>query len=175
MGAGTQSIRMGALHASTEYLQLGNRSFDGTVNQNFLDGVMIAVCRFISSIVDMGHRAWPGCNPGTNCCPGPFMRREAPASSIVRSVVCRYGIAVVLVGTALGLNLFLFSHNFEGVEFSLFLIAIALTGLQGRNLEFLRLYSHLEPSIITSASLTTAFTSRCLSSRITWCSYCLHW
>jgi len=43
------------------------------------------------------------------------------------SAIQRYGLALLSVAIALGTALFLASHNFQGVEFPLFLIAIALT------------------------------------------------
>jgi len=39
----------------------------------------------------------------------------------------RYGLAVSSVAVALGISLFLYNNKFEGVEFPLFLMAIALT------------------------------------------------
>ena len=50
-----------------------------------------------------------------------------PFLSSIPSVVQRYGLAVLSVAIALGVSLFLASHNIEGVEFPVFLIAIALT------------------------------------------------
>lgn len=55
------------------------------------------------------------------------MTRKRPLWSFVPLVVQRYGLAVVLVAAALGLNLLLFRRSIEGVEFPFFLIAIALT------------------------------------------------
>jgi PAS domain S-box-containing protein len=45
----------------------------------------------------------------------------------IPSIVKRYGTPVGLVGIVLALNRFLFSHGVEGVEFPLFLMAIAIT------------------------------------------------
>ncbi len=45
----------------------------------------------------------------------------------IPAVVQRYGIAVSSVAAALGISLTLYNQKFEGVEFPLFLIAVALT------------------------------------------------
>jgi len=53
------------------------------------------------------------------------MTRDTNSSA--QAVLFRYGLAVVSVAVALGINLFLFNRRIEGVEFPIFLIAIALT------------------------------------------------
>jgi len=55
------------------------------------------------------------------------MTLETRLSSSIRTTLLRYSLAVVSVAIALGINLFLFSRKIEGVEFPIFLIAIALT------------------------------------------------
>jgi len=55
------------------------------------------------------------------------MRPERTLLSKIPSVVWHYGLAVLSVGVALGISLFLTSHKIEGVEFPLFLFAVALT------------------------------------------------
>ena len=47
--------------------------------------------------------------------------------SKIPAVVLRYGLAVLSVGVALGISLFLVSQKIENVEFPLFLFAVALT------------------------------------------------
>jgi hypothetical protein len=49
-----------------------------------------------------------------------------PLSSSIPTVVQRYGLALVSVAVALGIDCVLFSHGVKGVEFPIFLIAIAL-------------------------------------------------
>jgi len=55
------------------------------------------------------------------------MMRERPISSTVPSSIQRYGLAVLSVAIALGIGLLLAHYNFQGVEFPLFLIAVALS------------------------------------------------
>src|SRR6516162_8608478 len=55
------------------------------------------------------------------------MTRETHLSSNIRTILLRYSLAVLSVAIALGINLFLFNRKIEGVEFPIFLIAIALT------------------------------------------------
>jgi len=55
------------------------------------------------------------------------MTRETYLSPNIGSRLLRYGLACVSVAIALGINLFLFNRKIEGVEFPIFLIAIALT------------------------------------------------
>jgi PAS domain S-box-containing protein len=55
------------------------------------------------------------------------MARSNSQQRKIQSMIQRYGLAVFSVGIALESALFLASHNFQGVEFPLFLFAIALT------------------------------------------------
>jgi len=55
------------------------------------------------------------------------MTQAKPLLAKVPLVVQRYGLAVLSVAVALGISLFLYNHRFEGVEFPLFLVALALT------------------------------------------------
>jgi len=55
------------------------------------------------------------------------MTARRPLSSKIPSVVLRHGLAALSVGIALGISLFLAKYKIEGVEFPLFLVAIALT------------------------------------------------
>jgi PAS domain S-box-containing protein len=55
------------------------------------------------------------------------MTRETHLSSNIRTILLRYSLAVLSVAIALGINLFLFNRKIQGVEFPVFLIAIALT------------------------------------------------
>jgi len=55
------------------------------------------------------------------------MTRGTHLSSNIRTILLRYSLAVLSVAIALGINLFLFNRKIEGVEFPIFLIAIALT------------------------------------------------
>src|SRR5262249_7775567 len=63
----------------------------------------------------------------------PRSRRELamtagrPRFSKTPSVALRYGLALLSVGIALGISLFLARYKIEGVEFPLFLVAVALT------------------------------------------------
>ena len=45
----------------------------------------------------------------------------------IPSVVWRYGLAISSVAGALGISSFLFRDKIEGVQFPLFIVAIALT------------------------------------------------
>jgi PAS domain S-box-containing protein len=62
-------------------------------------------------------------------------------------MVQRYGLALLSVTVALGINLFLASHRIEGVEFPIFLMAIALTVW----------YAGVRPAILTLVVATLAF------------------
>jgi PAS domain S-box-containing protein len=62
-------------------------------------------------------------------------------------VLQRYSLALVSVGLALGIDLFLFSHGAKGVEFPIFLIAIALTAW----------YAGVGPSILALVLSALAF------------------
>ena len=62
-------------------------------------------------------------------------------------MLLRYGFAVVSAAVALGINLFLFNHRIEGVEFPIFLIAIALTVW----------YAGTKPAILALILSTLAF------------------
>jgi len=73
--------------------------------------------------------------------------QETHLSSKIRSILLRYGLAVVSVATALGINLFLFNRKIEGVEFPIFLIAIALTVW----------YAGVKPAILALVLSTLAF------------------
>ena len=75
------------------------------------------------------------------------MTQETHLSSKIRSILLRYGLAVVSVATALGINLFLFNRKIEGVEFPIFLIAIALTVW----------YAGVKPAILALVLSTLAF------------------
>jgi PAS domain S-box-containing protein len=55
------------------------------------------------------------------------MTRPNPVLPKIPPVVQRYGLAVASVAVALGISLFLSSQNIEGIEFPVFLIAVALT------------------------------------------------
>jgi len=55
------------------------------------------------------------------------MTRGTLLLSNVPSVIQRYGLAVVSVALALIINLFLFNRRIEGVEFPIFLVAIAVS------------------------------------------------
>jgi PAS domain S-box-containing protein len=75
------------------------------------------------------------------------MTQETHLSSKIRSILLRYGLAVVSVATALGINLFLFNRRIEGVEFPVFLMAIALTVW----------YAGAKPAILALVLSTLAF------------------
>ena len=75
------------------------------------------------------------------------MTQETHLLSKIRSILFRYGLAVVSVATALGINLFLFNRKIEGVEFPIFLIAIALTVW----------YAGVKPAILALVLSTLAF------------------
>src|SRR6516162_8657703 len=75
------------------------------------------------------------------------MTLETRLSSSIRSMLLRYGFAVVSAAVALGINLFLFNHRIEGVEFPIFLIAIALTVW----------YAGTKPAILALILSTLAF------------------
>jgi PAS domain S-box-containing protein len=55
------------------------------------------------------------------------MTRGSRLSSTVQNILKRYGLAVGSVAVAFAVNLFLFRHQVEGIEFPIFLIAIAVT------------------------------------------------
>src|SRR5262245_6845773 len=55
------------------------------------------------------------------------MTRVKPFLAKIPLGLQRYGLAVSSVAVALGLSLFLYNNKFEGVEFPLFLIAVAVT------------------------------------------------
>jgi PAS domain S-box-containing protein len=55
------------------------------------------------------------------------MARSNIEKQTIRPMIQRYGLALLLVGIALESALFLASHNFQGVQFPLFLFAMALT------------------------------------------------
>ncbi len=70
------------------------------------------------------------CPPETECRrlrPDPAMTQKKNLMSAVPTVVQRYGLAVLSVAIALGVALLLTRDNFRGVEFPLFLMAIAVT------------------------------------------------
>src|SRR6516225_8587002 len=73
--------------------------------------------------------------------------QETHLSSKIRSILLRYGLAVVSVATALGINLFLFNRRIEGVEFPIFLMAITLTVW----------YAGTKPAILALILATLAF------------------
>jgi len=73
--------------------------------------------------------------------------QETHLLSKIRSILFRYGLAVVSVATALGINLFLFNRKIEGVEFPIFLMAIALTVW----------YAGAKPAILALVLSTLAF------------------
>ena len=75
------------------------------------------------------------------------MTQETHLLSKIRSILFRYGLAVVSVATALGINLFLFNRKIEGVEFPVFLMAIALTVW----------YAGAKPAILALVLSTLAF------------------
>jgi len=75
------------------------------------------------------------------------MTRAKSLLSSVPSVVQRYGLAVVSFGIALTVNLFLFNHGVEGVQFPIFLIGIALTVW----------YAGVGPAILTLVLSTLSF------------------
>jgi len=75
------------------------------------------------------------------------MTLETRLSSSIRTTLLRYSLAVVSVAIALGINLFLFSRKIEGVEFPIFLIAIALTVW----------YAGTKPAILALILSTLAF------------------
>jgi len=83
----------------------------------------------------------------------PRSRRELgmtvgkPLFSKIPSVLWRYGLAVFSVATALGIGLFLANYKFEGVEFPVFLIAVALTAW----------YAGTGPAIVALVLATLAF------------------
>ena len=76
------------------------------------------------------------------------MTRGTHSSSDIRNILLRYGLAVVSVATALGINLFLFNRQIQGVEFPIFLVAIALTVW----------YAGTKPAIVALILSTLAFT-----------------
>src|SRR5262245_24089547 len=55
------------------------------------------------------------------------MTREKPSSWNIPATLQPYGLAVLSVAIALGIGLLLANYNIEGVEFPIFLLAIALT------------------------------------------------
>jgi len=59
------------------------------------------------------------------------MSRSNIQTRKIQPMIQRYGLAVVAVAIAFESALFLASHNFQGVEFPLFLFAIALTAWYG--------------------------------------------
>jgi len=75
------------------------------------------------------------------------MARETHLSPNVRTMLLRYGLAVVSVAVALGINLFLFNRRIEGVEFPIFLMAITLTVW----------YAGTKPAILALILATLAF------------------
>ena len=59
----------------------------------------------------------------------------------IQPMVKRYGLALLSAVIALAFALFLASHNFQGLEFSLFLFAIVLTAwYEGTDPQSLRSY-----------------------------------
>jgi len=70
-----------------------------------------------------------------------------PLSLSIPAVVQRYGLALVSVAVALGIDRVLFSHEVKGVGFLIFLIAIALTAW----------YAGVGPSILALVLSTLAF------------------
>jgi PAS domain S-box-containing protein len=73
-----------------------------------------------------------------------------PAKTLLSGIplpVRRYGLAIVSVALALVVDLFLFRQSFQGVEFPIFLIAIAITSW----------YAGVGPSILALVLSTTAF------------------
>jgi len=90
------------------------------------------------------------------------MTLETRLSSSIRTTLLRYSLAVVSVAIALGINLFLFSRKIEGVEFPIFLIAIALTvWYAGTNPAILAL-------ILSTLAFDYYFTQPYYSFYITW-------
>src|SRR5262245_57156681 len=75
------------------------------------------------------------------------MTRGRTLLSNIPSVLQRYGLAVLSVGAALGLGLFLASYRIEGVEFPVFLIAIGITVW----------YAGVGPAILALAMAALAF------------------
>jgi len=75
------------------------------------------------------------------------MTREKPILSRIPSPVQRYGLALLSVAIALGIGLFLLQHDVQGVEFPIFLIAIALTAW----------YAGVGPSIVALVLAALAF------------------
>src|ERR1700722_16124951 len=55
------------------------------------------------------------------------MLRQRPLLAKIPAAIQRYGLAVSSVAVALGVAIFLERHHFTGVEFPLFLLAIAIT------------------------------------------------
>jgi K+-sensing histidine kinase KdpD len=75
------------------------------------------------------------------------MTRAKPVSSSIPIPVQRYGLALVSVAGALAIGRFLFSQKVEGIEFPVFLIAIALTVW----------YAGVGPAIVAILLSTLAF------------------
>ena len=75
------------------------------------------------------------------------MTRDTHFSSKVRTILLRYSLAVASVAIALAINLFLFKRKIEGVEFPIFLMAIALTAW----------YAGVKPAILALVLSTLAF------------------
>ena len=75
------------------------------------------------------------------------MTRETLLLSGVPSSIQRYGLGVLSVVVALGVGLFLFRYDIEGVEFPIFLIAIAVTAW----------YAGLRPAIVALVLSALAF------------------
>src|SRR5215467_12273122 len=80
----------------------------------------------------------------------------------IPSAIQNYGLAFLSVGVALGISLFLFSYKIEGVEFPIFLIAIAVTAW----------YAGPKPAIVSlvlsSLAFNYYFTQPYYSFYITW-------
>src|SRR5215472_5204390 len=75
------------------------------------------------------------------------MTAGRPLFSKIPSVLWRYGLAVFSVATALGIGLFLESYRVQGVEFPVFLIAVALSVW----------YAGTGPAIVALVLATLAF------------------
>ena len=80
----------------------------------------------------------------------------------IPSAIRNYGLAVLSVGFALGISLFLFSYKIESVEFPIFLIAIAVTAW----------YAGVKPAIVSlvlsGLAFNYYFTEPYYSLYITW-------
>jgi len=102
------------------------------------------------------------------------MTREEPLLRNIPPLLQRYGLAILSVAIALGFGLFLANYKVEGVEFPLFLFAIAVTvWYAGTWPAILALLLATAPLIISSRNLVSASISPGLTFHITQSSFSL--